>query len=258
MGLAEVADRAEVRNVLADDDPTGDVGLTAAHDFPRGTSAGGVAIQKQRDHHPGVERRLSPQFALIMSEDGGEVERGDGIDDEVDQIVLGQPVARRGRKHIGLVRRPLAIGLAHATISPYQVTGNHRPPDYSNLAFERQYSDRLLAARTCPAAGAEAARAVSEALASRYVDTASSDLPSPPKSVPSPSSCDRRRRSSRASLPDQPPAPFLASSTALVRARASSLRPTLSVRSASSKFVAASGRREARSVSLPSRADSLP
>jgi hypothetical protein len=44
-----------------------------------------------------------------------------------------------------LIRGPLAIGLVHATISTYQVTGNHESPDYSNLDFERQYSDRLLA-----------------------------------------------------------------------------------------------------------------
>src|SRR5271166_6428560 len=80
-----------------------------------------------------------------MSADGGQVERGDGINHEVDQIALRQPVARRGRKHIDLVRGPLAVGLAHAAISTNQVTGNYGPPDYSNPAIERQYSDRLLA-----------------------------------------------------------------------------------------------------------------
>src|SRR5271157_94945 len=144
VGLAKVADRAKVRNVLADDDPAGDVHLTAAHDFPRGTCAGGVTIQKQRDHHPGVERRLPPQLALIMSADWGQVERGNGINHEVDQIALRQPVARRGRKHIDLVWGPLAVGFAHAAISTNQVTGNYWPPDYSNPAIERQYSDRLL------------------------------------------------------------------------------------------------------------------
>src|SRR5208337_4568153 len=99
---------------------------------------------KQRDHHPGVERRLPPQFTLIMSADGGQVERGDGINHEVDQIALRQPVARRGRKHIDLVRGPLAVGFAHAAISTNQVTGTYGPPDYSNPAIERQYSDRLL------------------------------------------------------------------------------------------------------------------
>jgi len=34
--------------------------------------------------------------------------------------------------------------LSHATISPYQVTAGQWPPDSLNLAFERQYSDRLL------------------------------------------------------------------------------------------------------------------
>jgi hypothetical protein len=80
-----------------------------------------------------------------MHIDGGQVERGDGFHEKVDQVVLRQPIPRGGRKDIGLVGRPLTIRPAHATISPYQVTGNPQPPDHSNLAFERQNPDRLLA-----------------------------------------------------------------------------------------------------------------
>ena len=45
MDLAEVADGAEVGNVLADDDAAGDVDVAPPHDLPRGPRAGGVAVQ---------------------------------------------------------------------------------------------------------------------------------------------------------------------------------------------------------------------
>ena len=41
------------------------------------------------------------------------------------------------------------VNVALDVISPYQVTANHWPPDSLNLAFERQYSDRLLAKTAC-------------------------------------------------------------------------------------------------------------
>ena len=98
MDLAEVADGAEVGDVVADDDAAGDVGVAAAHDLARGAGAGGVAIEQQRDHHPGMERRLAPEFALVVGEDGREVDGGDGIEEEVDQVVFGEPVLGRGRE----------------------------------------------------------------------------------------------------------------------------------------------------------------
>jgi hypothetical protein len=51
--------RAEVGDVLADDDAAGDVDVTPLHDPPRGAGAGGVAVQEQCDHHPGMEWRLT-------------------------------------------------------------------------------------------------------------------------------------------------------------------------------------------------------
>ena len=111
--LAEVADGAEVGDVVTDDDAAGDVGLAAAHDLARGAGASGIAIQQQGDHHPGMERRLAPQFALVMGEDGGEVESRNRIEEEIDEVIFGKPVLGRGGKHVGLVGGPVAIGLAH-------------------------------------------------------------------------------------------------------------------------------------------------
>src|SRR5262249_40257612 len=114
----------EVGDVLPDDDPTGNVGLTAAHDLARGARAGGVAVEQKRDHHPGMERRLAPEVALVMSGDGREVKGGDRGEKEVDETPFGEPVVRRRGEDVALVGRPLAIGLAHATISPHRVTGD--------------------------------------------------------------------------------------------------------------------------------------
>src|SRR5262249_23709442 len=145
MDLAEVADGAEVGDVVAHDDAAGDIGQTPAHDLARGPGAGGVAVEQQCHHHPRVERRLAPEVALVMRKDGREVEGGDGVEEKIEQIPFGKPVLGRGREDVALVGRPLAIGLAHTTLSPDRVTGDQRPPYSSNLDFERQYSDRLLA-----------------------------------------------------------------------------------------------------------------
>ena len=96
--LAEVADGAEVGDVVADDDAAGDVDVAPPHDLPRGSRAGGVAVQQQCDHHPGMERRLTAKLPLVVGEDGREVESGDGVEEEVDEVAFGEPVMWRGGK----------------------------------------------------------------------------------------------------------------------------------------------------------------
>jgi hypothetical protein len=63
---AEVAYGAEVRDVVADADTAGDVGSSAAHDLARGPGTGGIAVEQKGDHHPGMERRLAPQFTFVL------------------------------------------------------------------------------------------------------------------------------------------------------------------------------------------------
>src|SRR5262249_5109798 len=84
------------------------------------------------------------QFALVIGEDGRQVDRGDGVEEEIDQVVFWQPVLRRRGEQIRLIGGPVSIGLVHRRISPHRVTGCQGPPDYSNPTFGRQYSDRLL------------------------------------------------------------------------------------------------------------------
>ena len=59
VNLAEVADGAEVGDVFANDDAAGDIDVAPLHDPPRGSCAGGVAVQEQCDHHPRMEWRLT-------------------------------------------------------------------------------------------------------------------------------------------------------------------------------------------------------
>ncbi len=111
VNLAKVADGAEVGDVLADNDAAGDIDVTSPHDLPRGPRAGGVAVQEQSDHHSGMEWRLAAKLAFVMGENGREVERGDGVEEEVDEVTLGKPVVRRGRKEVILVGGPISISL---------------------------------------------------------------------------------------------------------------------------------------------------
>jgi hypothetical protein len=131
--LAEVADRAEVGDVVADDDAAGDIDLAASHDLARGAGAGGVAIQQETDHHAGVEGRLAAGLSLVVGKEGCEVEGGHGVEQEVDQVILGEPVPRREREQGGLVGRPLSIGFLHATTSVHQGLGDHGPPHSSKI-----------------------------------------------------------------------------------------------------------------------------
>ena len=142
--LAEVADGAEVGDVLADDDAAGDIDVAPPHDLPRGSGAGGVAVQEQCDHHPGVEGRLAAKLALVVGEDRREVEGGDGVEEEVDEVALGEPVVGRGREEVGLVGGPIAIGLGHATLGAGGGRLGDGPRDYSKVMGRRQYSDGLL------------------------------------------------------------------------------------------------------------------
>jgi hypothetical protein len=48
-----------------------------------------------------------------VGEDGCEVECGDGVEEEVDEVALGEPVVWRGREEVVLVGGPIAIGLGY-------------------------------------------------------------------------------------------------------------------------------------------------
>ena len=113
MPLAEVTDGAEVRDVFTHNHPEGHVGFTAGHQAAGGEGAGGIAVQEERDQHGGMIGRLASVLGLIGLEERLEIHLGDDIQEEVDQVVLGQPVPRRGREEKRLVRIPRPELLAH-------------------------------------------------------------------------------------------------------------------------------------------------
>ncbi len=65
-------------------------------DLAAGEGARGVAVDEQGEHHAG--RILGGARAALVDARGGEVERGDGVHDEVDHVVGGHPVAQVGRE----------------------------------------------------------------------------------------------------------------------------------------------------------------
>ena len=59
---------------------------------------------------------MAAEFPLVVREDRREVESGDGIEKEVDEVALREPVVWRGWEEVGLVGGPIAIRLGHATL----------------------------------------------------------------------------------------------------------------------------------------------
>ena len=91
-----------------------------------------------------MERRLAAKLALVVGEDRREVEGGDGVEEEVDEVALGEPVVGRGWEEVGLVGGPIAIRLGHATLGAGRGRLGDGPRHYSKVIGRRQYSDRLL------------------------------------------------------------------------------------------------------------------
>src|SRR3954454_11216666 len=91
-----------------------------------------------------MEGRLPAKFAFVVGEDRGEVEGGDGVQEEGDEVALGEPVVGRGWEEVGLVGRPIAIRLGPATLGAGGDRSGDGPWHYSKVIGRRQYSDELL------------------------------------------------------------------------------------------------------------------
>jgi hypothetical protein len=113
MPLAEITDGTEVRDVVPNKHPPGSIGLTAAQEPTRGEGPRGLAVQEQGGQHRRVIRGLASFLRLRGLENRLAMQRGDNIQEEVDQVVRGQPIPRRGREQKGLVGIPRPELLAH-------------------------------------------------------------------------------------------------------------------------------------------------
>src|SRR5690606_27506774 len=72
-----------------------------------------AGVQAQRHHPWRVMRRVARQLPLGVGVDGAEVQFAPEVEDEVGQMVLGEPVPWRRRQQVGLIRVVRAVRLAH-------------------------------------------------------------------------------------------------------------------------------------------------
>ena len=114
MDLAKIADGAEVGPIVADDGSKGQIALAGGGDLAAGADAHGVGVDQQRHHHGDVEGGLAAQFLGVILMEGGEVELRDEIDEEEDQVVFGECLARRDRVVAVLLGVPGPVVLASA------------------------------------------------------------------------------------------------------------------------------------------------
>jgi hypothetical protein len=89
----------KVGAVVADDGQEGEVALAGLGDLAAGVDADAVGVQEQADEQGGIVGRLAAGLALIGSVEGVEVELGDGVQEEEDEVALRQAVG--GAKGLG-------------------------------------------------------------------------------------------------------------------------------------------------------------
>src|ERR1700682_4641948 len=98
--------------VGADDGQERQVAFTSLSDLAAGKDADAVGVEEQADHHGRIERRGAAGFVLVEGMDRGEIEPGDDIEEEEDEVILRE----LGGGGVGLlgveIGGPGAIGFA--------------------------------------------------------------------------------------------------------------------------------------------------
>jgi hypothetical protein len=113
VAAAEPGDGVEVGGLVGGQEPEGDVVGATALDRPGGADSGGVAVDEQPHHQPGIVGRMTALFGVVR-QDRSEVEYlVDQIGDEPGQVVLGQPVVQRRRQQQDLIRVERPKRLVH-------------------------------------------------------------------------------------------------------------------------------------------------
>lgn len=117
----------------------GQITVGGAFDAAAAEETVGVAIDQQREHHVG--RVLLVAAALVVDGEAAERQPLEGADDEMDQVILGDPIAEvRGQKHGGAAVEVLK------TVSHDARIDSARPVTVQfHEIFPRKKSDRLLA-----------------------------------------------------------------------------------------------------------------
>ena len=129
--LAKIADRAEVRRIVADDGSKRQIAFAGGRDLAAGADAHAVGVDQERDHHGHVERRLAAQLLGVMLVEGREIDLRDEIEQEEHQVVFGQRLSRRNRLLAALLGVPGAVVLRRPA-------GMNSPATRSSLGFIRR------------------------------------------------------------------------------------------------------------------------
>ena len=89
MDLPEVTDGAEVGTFRADDGQKSEVALAGEGDLAAGEDADGVGVEEKGGHHTWVVGRGAALLHLIGGVETRQVELGDDVKEEEDEVALG-------------------------------------------------------------------------------------------------------------------------------------------------------------------------
>ncbi len=101
----------------AGDHPVAHVAHAPLLDDPAGPLSLAVAIQQQRDHHLGVERRPPVPVGPVPAAELAQIQGGDRVQYDERQIVLGQPFAHVHRQQQRLITLRINEVLRHKPLS---------------------------------------------------------------------------------------------------------------------------------------------
>lgn len=97
MNATKLADAGVIGMRVAGEHAECDVLMRALLDLARRRQTDAVRIQKQRRHHARIVRREPAALALVVRDNGRQVELRDGLQNEIREVIGRQPVKRTRR-----------------------------------------------------------------------------------------------------------------------------------------------------------------
>ena len=88
--LAKIADGPKVWALLAHNSDEGQIPFTGQRDFSARKHPDTVRIEQQTDQHRRIERWGTPGFLLVGGVEAAQLQLGDRIEQEEDQVALGE------------------------------------------------------------------------------------------------------------------------------------------------------------------------
>lgn len=107
----------------------GDIAAGGSLDFPRAENAVAVAVNEKGEHH--MRRHLGATAATLIDVEVVEGKAFGGFNDEMDEVVLGYPIPKIGRKKHGGVASDIDELGCHARVKQitFQWSGDFSPTD---------------------------------------------------------------------------------------------------------------------------------